>query len=131
MYFIQIIILDACHSASGARGEGEKDSEGTERGVVLPDNYAKIASLVKTDFTADFTGKSDATRASSSTPTNHVLLAACREDLKTKECFVMDQGQYRTRGLFSHRLLERLGDIQILSSSVTYEELILSLGYKR
>jgi hypothetical protein len=99
------------------------------RSIVLPDNYAKIASLAKTDFTADI--KSNASRASSSTPTNHVLLAACREDLKTKECLVMDQGQYRTRGIFSHRLLERLGDIQIMSSSVTYEELILSLGYKR
>ena len=98
------------------------------RSIVLPDNYAKIMSLAKTDFTADI--KSNASRASSSTPTNHILLAACREDLKTVERLVMDQGLYRMRGIFSHRLLERLGNIQIMSSSVTYEELILSLGYE-
>ena len=51
-------------------------------------------------------------------------LAGCVERL------VMDQGLYRMRGIFSHRLLERLGNIQIMSSSVTYEELILSLGYE-
>ena len=99
------------------------------RSIVLPDNYAKIASLDKTDFIADI--KSNTSRASSSTPTNHVLLAACREDLKTIEYLVMDQGQCRTRGIFSHRLFEGLRDIQIITSSVTYEELILSLGYER
>ncbi|KAF8815989.1 hypothetical protein BYT27DRAFT_7333659 [Phlegmacium glaucopus] len=117
-----VVILDSCHSASGTR----REEDGTVRGIDLPDNYAKLASLAKTDFTADI--ESNASRASSTTPTNHILLAACREDLKTRESWVTEQGQYR--GIFSHRLLKQLRGIEIKSTSVTYEELILSLGYE-
>ncbi|THU85347.1 hypothetical protein K435DRAFT_843305 [Dendrothele bispora CBS 962.96] len=110
-----VVILDSCHSASGTRGEAE-----ATRAIKIPSDYAKSASLKKEDFSPSG-DTMNCSRASSTTPTNHILLSACREDEWAKEK-VFGKGK---RGIFTQHLFTKLREAE--TESMTYGELILSL----
>ncbi|KAG6907244.1 hypothetical protein DXG01_009783 [Tephrocybe rancida] len=119
----KVVILDSCHSASGSRTEQNtnQQAEGTIRAIELSDHYANFTLLNENDF-ADSDDTGGFSRASSTTPINHILLAACREDKTAREKHLNKE----VRGLFTYHLFQKLR--QEMPSSRTYDELILSLG---
>ncbi|KAG6907246.1 hypothetical protein DXG01_009785 [Tephrocybe rancida] len=116
-----VVILDSCHSASGSRaGSANQEQEETIRSIELSGDYANLASLEESDFGyPDDTGRFS--RASSTTPTNHILLAACREDRKARERLYRER-----RGVFTYELLKKFRERD--TEKMTYDELILSIG---
>ena len=113
----QVVMFDSCNSASGTR-----DDECQARGVTLPLDYAQTAGLGKDSFINESGANSG--RASSTTPDNHVLLAACREDRRAFETATLPR-----HGAFTAALMEKLREPS--SAFLTYDELTLSLHPSR
>jgi hypothetical protein len=114
--------MDCCHSASGTRDP----NTGIIRGIELSPAYTEHASLTKKDFHCE--DGSNTSRASSSTPHNHVLLAACREDQHAGEAGYLINEQYTRRGHFTRKLVQVLAAAEQRWQQMTYVELITCVG---